>query len=227
LKPAPITTQVIQRDRHAYYISTIALIGAMLEKIATEVRHLQRTEVLEAEEYFSKGQKGSSAMPHKRNPIGAENICGQARLLRANATAAFENNTLWHERDISHSSVERIIFPDSTISLDYILHRTINLVKNLIVYPENMQKNLDLTLGLIYSQKVLIALAKKGMKRQQAYELVQQSAMRTWQEKKPFRETLLENEELMGVITKEEINRLFSYEQMLKNVDFIFERCEL
>jgi adenylosuccinate lyase len=169
LKPAPITTQVIQRDRHANYIAIIALIGSMLEKIALEIRHLQRTEVREAEEYFSKGQKGSSAMPHKKNPIVSENICGQARLLRSNAMAAFENNALWHERDISHSSVERIIFPDSTISLDFILHKTINLIDKLIVYPDRMFKNLEMTNGIIYSQKVLIELAKRGLKRQQAY----------------------------------------------------------
>jgi len=172
LKAAPISTQVIQRDRHAFFLTTIAMIGSMLEKIATEVRHLQRTEVLEAEEFFSKGQKGSSAMPHKRNPISSENICGQARLLRSNCIAAIENNTLWHERDISHSSVERVIFPDSTISCDYILNRAINLIEKLIVYPDNMIKNLSLTNGLIYSQKVLLLLAGKGLKRQQAYKNV-------------------------------------------------------
>jgi adenylosuccinate lyase len=155
----------------------------MLEKIAIEIRHLQRTEVLEAEEYFSKGQKGSSAMPHKRNPIASENITGQARLLRSNALAALENNALWHERDISHSSVERIIFPDSTISLDYILNRMTKLLDNLLVYPENMKKNMEITHGLYSSQKILLFLAQKGLKRQNAYELVQKSAMRTWEEK--------------------------------------------
>ncbi|MDA3844857.1 MAG: adenylosuccinate lyase, partial [Candidatus Kapabacteria bacterium] len=179
LKPATITTQVIQRDVHSNFMTTIAIIGSLVEKIGIEVRHLQRTEVLEAEEYFSKGQKGSSAMPHKRNPITSENICGPARLLRTNAFAAMENNALWHERDISHSSVERIIFPDSTISLDYILNRTINLVDKLLVYPEKMKENLNITLGLPYSQKVLIALANTGMKRQEAYVIVQQAAMRT------------------------------------------------
>jgi adenylosuccinate lyase len=197
----------------------------MLEKIATEIRHLQRTEVLEAEEYFSKGQKGSSAMPHKRNPIASENICGQARLLRANAIAGFENNALWHERDISHSSVERVIFPDSTISLDYILNRAIKLVDNLLVYPENMLRNLEITHGLIFSQKVLLELAKKGMQRQKAYELVQKSAMRTWAEKVPFFETLLANSELMEHITKEEIEKLFNNDILFQNVDIIFERC--
>ncbi|TAL67678.1 MAG: adenylosuccinate lyase [Bacteroidetes bacterium] len=227
LKPAPITTQVIQRDRHANFISTIALIGSMLEKIATEVRHLQKTEVLEAEEYFSKGQKGSSAMPHKKNPIVSENICGQARLLRSNLIAAIENNALWHERDISHSSVERVIFPDSTISLDYILNKTINLVDNLVVYPENMLKNLELTNGLVYSQKVLLELAKKGLKRQEAYELVQQSAMRTWKEKIPFQQSLIENKEIIKHISTEELNVLFNHDIIFKNVDYIFERCGL
>lgn len=225
LKPAPISTQVIQRDAHAFYLTTIALIGSMLEKIATELRHLQRTEVLEAEEYFSKGQKGSSAMPHKRNPISAENICGQARLLRSNCIAAIENNTLWHERDISHSSVERVIFPDSTISCDYILNRTINLIDKLLVYPENMLKNLELTHGLIYSQKVLLALARKGLKRQEAYEMVQKSAMKTWETKTPFMQTCLNNTELVSHIGREELEQLFSYEEIFKNVDYIFDRC--
>jgi adenylosuccinate lyase len=227
LTPAPISTQVIQRDRHANYLTTIAIIGSMLEKIAIEIRHLQRTEVLEAEEFFSKGQKGSSAMPHKRNPIASENITGQARLLRANAMAAMENNALWHERDISHSSVERIIFPDSTISLDYILNRMTNLLDNLLVYPENMKKNMEITLGLYSSQKVLLELAKKGLKRQQAYELVQKSAMRTWKEKIPFQKTLIENDELMTHITKEEIEKLFSFDEIFENVEFIFERLGL
>jgi adenylosuccinate lyase len=224
LKPALISTQVIQRDRHANYMTTIAIIGSMLEKIAIEIRHLQRTEVLEAEEYFSKGQKGSSAMPHKRNPIASENITGQARLLRSNALAALENNALWHERDISHSSVERIIFPDSTISLDYILNRMTKLLDNLLVYPENMKKNMEITHGLYSSQKILLFLAQKGLKRQNAYELVQKSAMRTWEEKISFRTTLIENEELMKHITSEEIDKLFSYDEIFKNVDYIFER---
>jgi len=227
LKFATISTQVIQRDVHAQYISTIAIIGSMLEKIATEIRHLQRTEVQEAEEFFSKGQKGSSAMPHKRNPISSENICGQVRVLRSNVIAAIENNALWHERDISHSSVERIIFPDSTISLDYILNRTINLVDKLIVYPENMSRNLNLTNGLIYSQKILLALAKKGLKRQEAYTLVQSSAMKTFETGIPFRESLFENKELLKHIKKEEIESLLNYEEIFPNVDYIFERCGL
>jgi adenylosuccinate lyase len=227
LNPAPISTQIIQRDRHAQFLTTIAIIASSLEKIATEIRHLQRTEVAEAEEYFSQGQKGSSAMPHKRNPISSENICGQARLLRGNAMAALENNALWHERDISHSSVERIILPDSTISLDYILNRIANLVDKLIVYPEKMKENLNLTNGLIFSQKVLLELARKGLKRQVAYELVQKSAMITFNEKKPFIESLLENKELMQYINEEEIKRLFNFDTMFKNVDYIFKRCGL
>lgn len=224
LKPANITTQVIQRDNHANFLSVIALVGSMLEKIAIEIRHLQRTELGEAEEFFSKGQKGSSAMPHKRNPIASENISGQARLLRSNLIAAIENNALWHERDISHSSVERVILPDSTISLDYIINRTNKLVKNLVVYPENMKKNLDITGGLFYSQKILLELAKNGLKRQQAYEMVQKSAMTSWNEKRPFIDTLKENSELMKYISVERINELFSFENMLNNVDYIFKR---
>lgn len=227
LKPAPVGTQVVQRDIHAEYMGAMALAASMLEKIATEIRHLQKTEVLEAEEYFSKGQKGSSAMPHKRNPIASENICGQARMIRANLQAAIENNALWHERDISHSSVERIIFPDSTVTLDYILHRTINLLDKLLVYPENMMRNLNITNGLIHSQSVLLALAKKGLKRQEAYVLVQKSAMRTWSERVPFMQTLLENEELMQHTTKEEIESLFNYDVILRSVDYIFKRCGL
>lgn len=221
---APITTQVISRDRHAAYISAIAQIGSMLEKIATEIRHLQRTEVQEAEEYFSVGQKGSSAMPHKRNPISSENICGQARLLRSNLIAAIENNTLWHERDISHSSVERIILPDSTVTLDYILARTTKLLDNLIVYPDNMKKNLELTNGLIYSQKILLHLAKLGVQRQEAYRIVQKSAMHTFATKQYFLDSLLANDELMKFTTKENIEKLFGYDEIFKNVDYIFGR---
>jgi adenylosuccinate lyase len=227
LKSAPITTQVIQRDSHAHFMWVIALCGSMLEKIATEVRHLQRTEVLEAEEYFSAGQKGSSAMPHKRNPITSEQICGMARLLRANAMAAIENNALWHERDISHSSVERVIFPDSTIALDYLLNKANTLIDKLLVYPDNMKENLELTNGLIYSQKVLLALAKKGLKRQDAYVLVQKAAMKTWREKIPFFHSLLEDEELISHITPQEIEKLFSSEEIFKNVDYIFDKCGL
>jgi adenylosuccinate lyase len=227
LEPANVSTQVIQRDNHATFMNAIAVIGTMLEKIGTEIRHLQRTEVREAQEYFSQGQKGSSAMPHKRNPISSENICGQARILRANAMAALENNALWHERDISHSSVERVIIPDSTISLDYTLNRAINLVDKLIVYPERMIENLDLTLGLIHSQKVLLELARRGLKRQDAYVIVQRNAMKTWDEKTPFLENLLKDKELMKNITPHELKKLFTYDKIFESVDYIFNRCGL
>lgn len=227
LKPAPISTQIIQRDRHAFFLCSLAFIASMLEKIATEIRHLQRTEVLEAEEYFSSGQKGSSAMPHKRNPITSENICGQARLIRSFIIPALENNILWHERDISHSSVERIIFPDSTISLYYILTKSIELVKNLIVYPENMQKNLNLTQGLIYSQKVLLLLMKKGIPRQKAYQIVQKSSLYAWEKKIPFKEALLNSSELLQYTSPKEIESLFSHQNIFQSVDYIFERLGL
>lgn len=227
LKPAPVSTQVIQRDRHAEYLTTLAIVGAFLEKIATEVRHLQRTEVLEAEEYFSPGQKGSSAMPHKRNPIVSERICGLARLLRGNAMAAIENNALWHERDISHSSVERVICPDSTITLDYMLHLATDLIDRLVVYPDNMMRNLELTSGLPYSQSVMLALVRTGMTREDAYRMVQRNAMRTWQTRLPLRQTLAEDAELMGHITDQDLDGIFDPQRMLKNVDTIFRRCGL
>ncbi|HOP49512.1 MAG TPA: adenylosuccinate lyase [Ignavibacteriales bacterium] len=225
LKPAPVSTQVIQRDRHAEYLTTIAICGATLEKIATEIRHLQKTEVLEAEEFFSKGQKGSSAMPHKRNPIISERICGLARLLRANAMAALENNALWHERDISHSSVERVIVPDSTIALDYMLALAKDLVKNLIIYPENMLKNLNLTRGLIFSQKVLLKLTEKGISREEAYKIVQSSAMEVWANKdKNLLDELLKSDEARKYLSEEELKQIFNTDNMLKNIDFIFKR---
>ena len=227
LEPATISTQVVQRDAHATFISALAIASTLLEKITTEIRHLQRTEVLEAEGYFSPGQKGSSAMPHKRNPIGSENICGQSRLLRSYSIAALENNILWHERDISHSSVERIILPDATVTFDYILNRTINIVDNLIIYPERMKQNMDITKGLYASQKVLLKLINKGLKRQEAYENVQKSAMRTWNEQIPFLQSLLENPSIMQHLTKKEIETLFSFEEIFKNVDYIFKRCEI
>jgi adenylosuccinate lyase len=227
LKPATVSTQVIQRDIHINYITTIAIAATLLEKIATEIRHLQRTEVLEVEEYFSTGQKGSSAMPHKRNPISSENICGQVRLLRSYVIAAMEDNALWHERDISHSSVERIIFPDVTVTFDYILNRMIGVVENLIVYPENMLKNLNITKGLVFSQKILLALVDKGLKRQIAYEMVQKSAMRTWNEGISFKETLFENSELMEYFSVDEIEKLFSFDEVFNKVDYIFARCKI
>ncbi len=227
LKPAKISSQVISRDRHAEFMWAMASAASLLEKIGIEIRHLQRTEVLEAEEYFAKGQKGSSAMPHKRNPVSSENICGQARLIRSNLFAAIENNALWHERDISHSSVERIILPDSTISLDYILNRMTRVIDSLLVYPENMKKNLNLTNGLFASQKVMLALANKGLHRQKAYEMVQISAMQTWESGIPFLDSLKENKELMQYFTDLELEKLFSYEEVMNGVDYIFKKCGL
>ncbi len=225
LQPAPVSTQIIQRDRHAEYLTTLAVIGASLEKIALEIRHLQRTEVLEAEEYFSKGQKGSSAMPHKKNPIISERICGLARLLRSNAMASLENVALWHERDISHSSVERIIIPDTTITLNYMLHLMIGLVKKLIIYPDNMNANLNLTRGLVFSQTVLLQLVDKGLTREDAYKLVQTAAMDVWNDKsKNLKDELLKSEEIKKYLSFEEINNIFDNRKMLKNVDFIFSR---
>ncbi len=227
LRPAPVSTQVIQRDRHAEFLTALALIGSFLEKIGTEIRHLQRTEVLEAEEYFSPGQKGSSAMPHKRNPILSERICGLARLLRTNALAAIENNALWHERDISHSSVERVICPDSTITIDYMLHLATGLIDKLIVYPENMQRNLELTHGLPFSQSVMLALVRKDVTREDAYKMVQRNAMKTWQTRIPLRETLREDAEIGALMSSDELDAIFDPQRMLKNVDTIFQRCGL
>lgn len=228
LKPAPVSTQVIQRDRHAEFLSTLSIIAATLEKISIEIRHLQRTEVLEAEEYFSKGQKGSSAMPHKRNPIISERITGLARILRGNAIAAIENVALWHERDISHSSVERIIVPDSCIALDYMLDLMIKLIKNLIIYPENMIKNLNLTRGLIFSQTVLLKLVTKGLSREDAYKIVQTSAMKVWENKNlNLKDELLKSKEVTNYLSEGELNEIFENKQMLKNVDFIFNRTVL
>ena len=225
LKPASVSTQVIQRDRHAEFLSTIAIIGSTLEKISIEIRHLQRTEVLEAEELFSKGQKGSSAMPHKRNPIISERITGLARVLRANSVAALENVALWHERDISHSSVERIIIPDSCIALNYMLDLMIKLIKNLLIYPDNMIKNLNLTRGLIYSQIVLLKLVDKGLTREDAYQLVQKSAMDIWADtNKNLKDEFLLSKEILKYLTKKEIEEIFNTDKILKNVDYIFQR---
>ena len=223
----PVSTQVIQRDRHAEFMNTLAIIGSSLEKIGLEIRHLQRTEVREAEEFFSKGQKGSSAMPHKRNPIISERLCGLARLLRTNALAATENNALWHERDISHSSVERVICPDSTILLDYMLHLATGLIDKLLVYPETMLLNLEHTHGLPFSQRVLLALVRKGVTREDAYALVQRNAMRTWETSIPLRLTLEADEEVKGHLSMVELDELFDDKHMLKNVDAIFQRCGL
>lgn len=227
LRPVNIATQVIQRDIYADFMLALAQVASMIDKIGTEIRHLQRTEVREVEEYFSKGQKGSSAMPHKRNPITSENICGQARFIRTNALAAIENNTLWHERDISHSSVERVIMPDSTISLDYILNRTIKLIDKLVIYPDKMKYNLELTNGLIHSQKVLLALINKGVRRQEAYVLVQRNAMKTWDEGSKFIDNISSDDEVKQYLSFVDIEELFSFDKLYKSVDFIFKRCGL
>ena len=224
LKPAEISTQILQRDRHAEYFAALAILAGTMEKIAVEIRHLQRTEVLEAEEPFEKGQKGSSAMPHKKNPIGCENIAGLARLVRSNATAAMENMALWHERDISHSSVERVIGPDSTILIDYMLHRLSRIVKNLVVYPDHMIENLNKMKGLIYSQQVLLKLADLGLGRQEAYEMVQRNALKVWDTGKEFQSLLLQDKEIRKYLSKKEIEEIFSLDYHLKHVDNIFQR---
>jgi len=224
LKPAPVATQVIQRDRHAHYIATLATLTATLDKIATEVRHLQRTEVREVEEFFSEKQKGSSAMPHKRNPITSEQISGLARVVRSNAQAGFENVALWHERDISHSSVERIIFPDSTILTDYLLEKSAWLIDNLMVYPKRMLRNLESTGGLIYSGQLLLDLAEAGMSREQAYRLVQSHAMRAWKEELVFRDEVAKDPEITKLLSAEKLARTFDLHRQLGNVDAIFAR---
>ena len=224
LKAAPVATQVIQRDRHAAYISVLALIGSTLDKIAVEVRHLQRTEVREAQEYFSEKQKGSSAMPHKKNPITSEQISGLARVLRSNAQAAFENIPLWHERDISHSSVERIIFPDSTILTHYLLTKTANLIDKLLVYPARMLRNLESTGGLIFSGQLLLDLAEAGMMREDAYRLVQTHAMRAWKEDLVFRDEVANDAEISALLSAEHLEKTFDMTRQLGNVDAIFER---
>jgi adenylosuccinate lyase len=227
LQPAPVSTQILQRDRHAEYMNTLALIACSLEKFATEIRHLQRTEVLEAEEYFSKGQKGSSAMPHKRNPIICERIAGIARIVRANALAAMENVALWHERDISHSSTERVIIPDSTIALDYMIAKFTDIIDRLLVYPENMKENLAITGGLYFSEGLLLALAKKGVLREQAYRMVQRNAMETWQTKADFKSLVKRDEDIRQYLSEQEIDEIFNLEHGLRNVDVIFERIGL
>jgi adenylosuccinate lyase len=224
LKPAPVSTQIIQRDVYAEFFTTLAVIGASIEKFAVEIRHLQRTEVSEVAEYFSAGQKGSSAMPHKKNPILSENISGLARLLRGNALAAIENVALWHERDISHSSVERVIGPDSTTLLDFMLVRFTNLMRKLIVYPESMQKNLELSQGLYYSQKILLELTLRGVSREDAYRIVQRNAMAAWDQKKDFKGFVLRDSDITSVITPQEIEAFCSNEFFTAHVDDIFTR---
>ncbi len=224
LKPEPVSTQVIPRDRHAEYFCTLAVIASSMERVAVEVRHLQRTEVLEAEEFFSKGQKGSSAMPHKRNPIISENLTGQARYIRSLCIPALENVALWHERDISHSSVERYIGPDATVALDFSLRRLNGLIKNLVVYPDNMQKNLDQMKGLVYSQKILLDLTQAGVSREDAYRLVQRNAMKVWEQGKDFQQELLADSEVVGALGEAKIRESFDLGYHLKHVDTIFRR---
>ncbi len=224
LKPDPVSNQVVQRDRHAAYSTALALLGSTIEKIATEIRHLQRTEVLEAEEYFSKGQKGSSAMPHKRNPIVSENLCGLARVVRANSLAAMENVALWHERDISHSSVERVIMPDSTILIDYMLAKVADLVKHLVVYPANMKRNLELTGGLVYSQRLLLALIEKGAQRKESYEAVQRSAMASWSGAGGLQDLVSKDPFISQHLKKSEIAACFNPKYYLRHLDKIYRR---
>ncbi|WP_214829287.1 adenylosuccinate lyase [Exiguobacterium algae] len=227
IQAAPISTQTLQRDRHAEYMSTLALIATSIEKMATEIRGLQKTETREVEEFFAKGQKGSSAMPHKRNPIGSENMTGLARVIRGHMMTAYENVPLWHERDISHSSAERIIIPDATILLNYMLNRFGNILKNLTVFPDNMRRNMDRTFGIIFSQRILLGLIEKGWSREAAYDAVQPKAMQAWEEETMFR-TLIEQDEEMGALfTSEELDELFDPRYHVRRVDTIFERCGL
>jgi adenylosuccinate lyase len=224
LKPAPASTQIIQRDRYAEFFTALAITASSIEKMAVEIRHLQRTEVLEAEEFFSEGQKGSSAMPHKRNPIGSENISGLARVVRANALAALENIALWHERDISHSSVERIIAPDSTILMNYMINRFAGIIKNLVVYPDHMRNNLNRLNGLIFSQQVLLALAEAGASREDAYRMVQAQATRVWKENIDFKNLILEDENIRRWLSPEKIEEIFDLNYHLKYISAIFDR---
>lgn len=227
LRPANISTQVVQRDIYAHYMNTLAVIGASLEKFSLEIRHLQKTEVREVEEPFGKGQKGSSAMPHKRNPVICERICGLARVLRANATVAIENVALWHERDISHSSAERIIFPDSTLLLDYMLNKFIQVIDGLLVYPDNMLNNLIKTKGLLFSQRVLLSLMDKGLARTEAYDFVQRCAMKVWKENTDFKETLLNDADVARYLGIDDLNRIFDLDYYLRNVNKIFNKVGL
>jgi len=224
LRPEPVATQIVQRDRHAEYLLTLALVAASVEKIAVEIRHLQRTEVLEAEEPFMAGQKGSSAMPHKRNPIGCENLSGLARLVRSNAMAALENIALWHERDISHSSVERVIIPDSSILTDYMLNRLKGILDKLHVYPKRMKENMLKSYGLFNSQRVMLALIDKGLNRDFAYDIVQRNAMKSWQTGAQFRKILFRDTDVKRYLTAKEMEDIFDLKYYLKNVDYIFKR---
>ena len=227
LTPARLATQVIQRDRHAEYMTTLAIVASTLEKIATEIRNLQRTDIREAEEYFSPGQKGSSAMPHKRNPINCERVAGMARLVRGNAIAAMEDITLWHERDISHSSVERVILPDSTINVDYCTRKITNIVDKLLVYPEAMLHNMNRTGGLIYSQRLMLEIVSKGVLREDAYKWVQRNAMKRWMEGQDFKTNVENDPDITKYLSKAEIDDCFDYKWFLRNVDMIFERFNL
>lgn len=227
LQAAPISTQTLQRDRHAEYMATLALIATSIDKFATEIRGLQKSETREVEEPFGKGQKGSSAMPHKRNPIGCENMSGLSRVIRGHMISAYENVPLWHERDISHSSVERVILPDATILLNYMLNRFMNIVKNLTVFPENMKRNMERTFGLIYSQRVMLKLIDKGLAREAAYDTVQPRAMQAWNEQRSFREIIEADEKVSSLLSKEEIDDCFNYNWHLKHVDTIFDRLGL
>ncbi len=224
LQPDPVSNQVVQRDRHAAYLSALALLAGSIEKFATEIRHLQRTEVLEAEEFFSEGQKGSSAMPHKRNPIASENLCGLARIVRSNSLAAMENVALWHERDISHSSVERVIVPDSTILIDYMLVRVTDLIRNLLVYPQRMKQNLELTGGLVYSQRLLLALVEKGAQRKEAYEAVQRCAMSAWKGRAGFHDLVSKDPFITRHLKASGIQACFDPRYYLRHLDKIFKR---
>jgi adenylosuccinate lyase len=224
LKPAPASTQIIQRDRYAEYFTSLAIMASSIEKMALEIRHLQRTEVLEAEEYFSKGQKGSSSMPHKRNPVGSENMCGLARVVRSNAMAALENIPLWHERDISHSSVERIIAPDSTILIDYMLNRFAGIIRNLVVYPERMSDNLNKLKGLIFSQQILLSLAESGVTREDAYQMVQAHAMKVWDDNKDFKTLIMNDKKICDLLGKGKIEEIFDVTYHLKYISAIFDR---
>ena len=227
LKPCEVSTQVIQRDRHAQYMTTLAVVASSLEKMATEIRNLQRTDILEVEEPFTKGQKGSSAMPHKRNPMMSERVAGLARVIRSNSLAAMENVALWHERDLTHSSVERVIIPDSCILLDYIIEKFTRVMEGLVVYEDNMTANINKTLGLVFSQQLLLALVGKGILREKAYSLVQGNAMKSWAEKRDFKQLVLDDPDIASYLSPAEIDKIFDYGIYSAKVDYIFERCGL